>query len=199
MGRWSAAAYVLRQVGGRVRRQVYGCARAEASQKLTVMLSKTAAGIPLGGRRGRCAPTPITGWKPWRGHGLGTRWSIPLPESRAALLSHRERQEVERLAAGDSWQESGPVFNAPVGAVVEPRNLRTFAHLVQRSGVRRIRFHDHDTRVHRCFWRRVSPRVVMEMLGHFQLSITMDVYSHMMPNALRDAADAMDRPLNEGR
>ena len=48
-GRWSAAAYVLRPDGGRVRRQVYGRTRAEASQKLTVLLSKTAAGIPLAG------------------------------------------------------------------------------------------------------------------------------------------------------
>ena len=39
-----------------------------------------------------------------------------LPESsRAALLSHRERQEVERLTAGDSWQESGLVFTTSLG------------------------------------------------------------------------------------
>jgi integrase len=70
--------------------------------------------------------------------------SIPLPDSsRAALLSQRERQELERRTAGDSWHESGLVFTTSVGTVVEPRNLcRTFEHLVQRSGVRRIRFHD---------------------------------------------------------
>jgi integrase len=50
-GRWSAAAYVLRPHGGRVRRQVYGRTRAEASQKLTVLLSKTATGIPLAGEK----------------------------------------------------------------------------------------------------------------------------------------------------
>jgi integrase len=76
---------------------------------------------------------------------------------------------------------------------------RTFEHLVQQSGVRRIRFHDYGTRVRRCFWRRVSPRVVMDVLGHSQLSITMDLYSHVMPSALRDAADAMDRALSGSR
>ena len=35
--------------GGRVRPQVYGRTRAEASHKLTVLLSKTAAGVPLAG------------------------------------------------------------------------------------------------------------------------------------------------------
>jgi integrase len=45
----------------------------------------------------------------------------------------------------------------------------------------------------------VSPRVVMDVLSHYQLSITMDLYSHVMPTALRDAADAMDRALNAGQ
>lgn len=36
-------------------------------------------------------------------------------------------------------------------------------------------------------------RVVMEILGHSQLAMTTDLYSHVMPTALREAADAMDR------
>jgi integrase len=60
-----------------------------------------------------------------------SRRSIPLPDSScAALQSHRQRQEMERRTAGDSWQESGLVFTTSVGTVVEPRNLsRIFEHL----------------------------------------------------------------------
>jgi integrase len=60
---------------------------------------------------------------------------------------------------------------------VEPRNLsRTFEHLVQQSGVRRIRFHDlRHTCASLLLAQGVSPRVVMDMLGHSQLSITMDL------------------------
>jgi integrase len=84
---------------------------------------------------------------------------------------------------------------------VEPRNLsRTFEHLVQQSGVRRIRLHDlRHTCASLLLAQGVPPRVVMDVLGHSQLSITMDLYSHVMPSALRDAADAMDRALSEGR
>jgi len=39
----------------------------------------------------------------------------------------------------------------------------------------------------------------MDVLGHAQLSITMDLYSHVLPSALRDAAGAIDRALTEGR
>jgi integrase len=63
--------------------------------------------------------------------------------------------------------------------------------------VRRIRFHDlRHTCASLLLAQGVSPRVVMDVLGHSQLSITMDLYSHVMLSALRDAADAMDRALN---
>lgn len=41
----------------------------------------------------------------------------------------------------------------------------------------------------------VPARVVMEILGHPQLGITMNLYSHVMPSTLREAADAIDRVL----
>ena len=41
----------------------------------------------------------------------------------------------------------------------------------------------------------VPPRVVMDVLGHSQIAITMDLYAHVMPTALREAADAIDRAL----
>ena len=34
----------------------------------------------------------------------------------------------------------------------------------------------------------VPERVVMDVLGHSQMAITMDLYSHVMPTALREAA-----------
>jgi integrase len=70
---------------------------------------------------------------------------------------------------------------------------------VQRSGGRRIRFYDlRHTCASLLLAQGVSPRVVMDVLGHSQLSITMDLYSHGMPSASRDAA-AMDRALSGGR
>ena len=131
-----------------------------------------------------------------------SRRTIPLPASPLkALLVHRDEQRAEQLAAGDSWRESGLVFTTTVGTVIESRNLsRTFDQPVTAAGVRRIRFHDLR---HTCpsllLAQGVSPRVVMDVLGHSQLSITMDLYSHVMPSALRDAAAAVDRALGGGQ
>jgi len=41
----------------------------------------------------------------------------------------------------------------------------------------------------------VSARVVMETLGHSQIALTMNTYSHVAPEVQRDAADRMDSVL----
>ena len=41
----------------------------------------------------------------------------------------------------------------------------------------------------------VHPRVVMETLGHSQISLTMNTYSHVLPALQREAADRMEAVL----
>ncbi len=103
----------------------------------------------------------------------------------------------------DEWAEvvvaqvGVAVFTSTVGTMVEPRNLsRAFESLVAQSGVRRIRFHDlRHTCASLLLAQGVPARVVMDILGHSQIAVTMDLYSHVMPTALREAADAIARAL----
>jgi integrase len=44
----------------------------------------------------------------------------------------------------------------------------------------------------------VSAREIMEILGHSQIGITMNLYSHVMPEMLRGAASRMDAALGAG-
>jgi integrase len=41
----------------------------------------------------------------------------------------------------------------------------------------------------------VHPRVVMEILGHSQISLTMNTYSHVVPALQKEAASRMDELL----
>lgn len=129
---------------------------------------------------------------------LRSRRTIPLPKvSVEQLRAHRLRQDAERERAGAGWVELGLVFATTKGTIIEPRNLnRFFDQQIEASGVRRIRFHDlRHTCATLLLAQGVSPRVVMEMLGHTQLSMTTDLYGHVMPTALRSAATAMDGVL----
>lgn len=129
-----------------------------------------------------------------------SRRTIPLPDvCVAALRAHRATQAGERAAAGDKWVDLGLVFSTAKGTVIEPRNLnRLFDVKVKEAGVRRIRFHDlRHTCATLLLAQNVSSRVVMELLGHTQLSMTTDLYGHVLPTTLRSAASAMDGLFNK--
>ncbi len=38
----------------------------------------------------------------------------------------------------------------------------------------------------------VQPKVVQELLGHTQISMTMDIYSHMLPSMQREVVEGLD-------
>ena len=48
------------------------------------------------------------------------------------------------------------------------------------------------------FVQNVAPRVVTEILGHSEISLTMNTYSHVLPGLKREAAEQVDRLLTGG-
>ena len=127
-----------------------------------------------------------------------SRRSISMPAtSIAALRAHQQRQPDERLAAGARWQEWGLVFPSSVGTPLDGSNV---THRLQKilagAGLPRQRFHDLR---HCCasllLAQHVPMRVVMEILGHSQIALTMDTYSHVMPVLRNEAAGLMDAIL----
>ncbi|MFD5420398.1 tyrosine-type recombinase/integrase [Streptomyces sp. NPDC127069] len=123
---------------------------------------------------------------------------VPLPALCVAPLRwHRMRQAEIRAKAGESWQDSGHVFVTRTGRPVEPRNVyRSFTRIAQTAGLRVIRLHDarHGTAT-LLTAAGVAPRVVMEILGHSQISVTMNVYTHVVQDTQREAISHMDRLL----
>lgn len=49
-----------------------------------------------------------------------------------------------------------------------------------------------------CWCKAYLPRVVMEVLGHSQISLTMNTYTHVLPELRRQAADRMEELIAEG-
>jgi integrase len=117
-----------------------------------------------------------------------------------ALRRHRIRQAQDRLQA-PSWEDLDLVFANRVGRPYQKQNImrRSFWPLLDRAGLPRIRFHDLR---HSCASLLLAggehPKVVQERLGHATIAVTMDIYSHVMPNMQKDAAERLDRLLASG-
>ena len=112
-----------------------------------------------------------------------------------ALRRHRLGQERERSARTKDWEDMDLVFTNAHGRPIYASNLlkRSFTPLLEKAGLRHIRFHDlRHTAATLLLGQRVHPKVVSEMLGHTNISITLDLYSHATPTMQREAAAAMD-------
>ncbi|MFE4701067.1 tyrosine-type recombinase/integrase [Streptomyces sp. NPDC056738] len=127
---------------------------------------------------------------------------VPMPALCIAPLRwHRLRQRETFARTGVAWSESGYVFATRNGRPVEPRNVyRSFTRVAADAGLRVVRLHDarHGTAT-LLTAAGVAPRVIMEILGHSQISITMDVYTHVVQDTQREAISHMDRLLKRRR
>jgi integrase len=116
----------------------------------------------------------------------------------AALRDHRRRQLEERMERGGLWQDNGLVFPSSVGTPLSGGNLnRAFKALLKRAMLSQsFRFHDQR---HTCatllLQQGVNPKFVQELLGHADISLTLNVYSHVLPDMGDIAAGAMDAAL----
>jgi site-specific recombinase XerD len=97
------------------------------------------------------------------------------------------------------WREQGLVFPSGVGTPLSGGNFdRTFKATLQRAGLpKSTRFHDlRHTCATLLLGQGVNAKFVQELLGHADISLTLDVYSHMLPDMGDAAAGAMDAALS---
>lgn len=118
-----------------------------------------------------------------------------------ALREHHRVQAADRLAA-EVWQDPDLVFTTSLGTPLEPRNVnRSWYALCKRADVRqgeedRIRIHDLR---HACatflFAEGADIKVIQSVLRHARKSTTEDIYTHVLEEVKRGAADTMDGVL----
>jgi integrase len=129
-----------------------------------------------------------------------SRRTIVMPASIGKTLDmHRTKQVSERASAGKDWNKLGLVFTRPDGHPLDGTVVtHQFHRFLDRAGLRQRRFHDLR---HSCatlmLVQGVSPRVVMEILGHSHIAMTMNTYTHVVPELRRDAAQRMEALLQE--
>ena len=130
----------------------------------------------------------------------GSRRSVKLTSKAIeALKRHLERQLGEIDRVGSLWSENGLIFASETGDPLDRRAVTAlkFKPLLKRAGLPEIRFHDlRHTCATLLLTRNVNPKIVSEMLGHSTIAITLDTYSHVLPNMRDQAAAAMEEALS---
>jgi len=119
-----------------------------------------------------------------------SRRTIPIVETLFnLLLQHKKIQDEEKALAGELYEDNDLVFATELGKIIDPTNFnRTFARMLKRAGVEHASPHSlRHTFATRCLEAGVHIKAVQQFLGHSSMSMTSDVYSHVL----------MDRKIEE--
>lgn len=129
-----------------------------------------------------------------------SRRKIPLDRGTVeALRAHRKRQLEERLRRGAQWRDYGLVFCTRRGSPLRRADVyHRLQELARVAGLPAVRAHDlRHTHATLLLKRGVYPKVVAERLGHASAAVTLDVYSHILPDTQMAAAQAIESCLKE--
>jgi integrase len=133
--------------------------------------------------------------EPKSGHGRTVALSATLV---AELKAHRLHQAQELLKVGKRLGDEDFVVAQPDGSPLLPHSIgQEWVRFLGRARhLPRIRFHDlrHAHATH-LLASGVHPKVASERLGHSKVGITLDLYSHVLPNMQADAAAIVDGAL----
>lgn len=112
------------------------------------------------------------------------------PVTTAVLKDLWERRKKEFSGLGKDLQTSDIVFTDKPGVPLHPwRASQQFRMATKRAGVPEIRLHDlRHTHASLALAAGVHPKVVSERLGHANIGITLDTYSHCLPALSEEAA-----------
>jgi len=128
-----------------------------------------------------------------------SRRTIKLPDvCVAALRSHLDQQAKEKARIHGTWINSwGLVFTEADGSPLSRHAVtRRFQRLLERESISKHRMHDlRHIAATLLLAQGVCLRVLQELLGHSQLATTADIYTHVLPVLIADAAAKMDEAL----
>lgn len=128
----------------------------------------------------------------------GSRRLIAIPKT---IIKELEKQRLwqkeNRLFFGqdyelntfvNTWEDGRPVLTEYV--------CKAFPKFIERNGLPKIRFHDlRHTHATELLKAGINPKIVSERLGHSDIKLTLDTYSHVIPTLQKEAAEIAVRNI----
>jgi integrase len=114
------------------------------------------------------------------------------------LREHRRQQAETRLKAGSDWQAYDLVFCTREGKPLQTRNIlrRHMRPILKQAELPELNLYSLR---HSCatllLSAGVNPKIVSERLGHASIVLTLDTYSHVLPDMQQTAADKLEKIL----
>jgi integrase len=128
--------------------------------------------------------------------------SLPAPVA-TSLRQHKARQTEDRLRVGSAWEGDawgGLVFTDEDGSPLSSYHVgRRFKSLLAVAGLQSMRYHDlRHGAASLMAAQGVPARVAMQVLGHAQISTTMNIYAHIAPEFQKEASERVAAALWPG-
>jgi integrase len=116
-----------------------------------------------------------------------------------ALKKHMMQQMDAKLQSGSAWKENDLVFCSPDGGHMFSSTInKSFHKLLEAAGLPRMRFHDlRHSAATILLSMGVQTKVIQDLLGHSSYSVTMDIYSHVLPSMREEVPNRWDKAFSK--
>ena len=116
------------------------------------------------------------------------------------LRSHQERQSMEKKQYQSIYVNHSMVFCREDGTYIHPRYvLQNFQDILRKAGMQKYRFHDiRHTVASLLINSNENPKVVQELLGHSNISTTLDIYTFLDDETKRNSVSKLGSILARG-
>lgn len=120
------------------------------------------------------------------------------PSTSDALRRQLAQVALARQAAGDRWQEWNLVFPSRIGTPLNASNVtHQFQALLAEVGLPRQKFHDlRHCAASLLLSEGADMKIIQDFLGHAQISLTANTYTHLTDKVRRDTANRMGAALS---
>ncbi|MEW5921148.1 MAG: tyrosine-type recombinase/integrase [Bacillota bacterium] len=141
------------------------------------------------------------GWRLDEPKTARSRRQIPLPRTVLHDLKEHKRQQAAAKLKNPDYQDHGLVFTSENGNPADLRHIvnRHFKPLLKDAGLPDIRLYDlRHTCATLLLMAGENPKVVSERLGHASVTMTLDTYSHVLPDMQEKATKKLEFMLFNG-
>ena len=120
---------------------------------------------------------------------------IPIPSNiLTKFKDHKKIQSKQRLFVGEAYINNNYVFTDDIGNPIDDKRPgRNLKSILTKLDINPIKFHAlRHTYATRLFEANVPPKTVQVLMGHYDISITMDIYTHVMEDTKLEAVEKLN-------